>query len=84
MPADPHKQDESDDSEQRSFRALLAQAGRYSELAFIIPAGIIMGYLIGLGLDRWLHRSWLIIACVVAGVVAGFVQMIRRALELSK
>ena len=63
---------------------MLAQGLRYTEIAFYIPAAIVVGYLVGLGLKHWLHRDWLVVAGVVLGVAAGFVQMIRRALQLSK
>jgi F0F1-type ATP synthase assembly protein I len=75
---------DSSDSGRGSFQSMLAQAARFSELAFYIPAAIVVGYLIGLGLEHWLHRSWLLIVGVLLGVAAGFVQMIRRALQLSK
>lgn len=54
---------------------------RYSEIGFIIPAAIVLGYLVGKGLDHWLHRSWLPVAGVIFGVVAGFISMIRFALK---
>jgi F0F1-type ATP synthase assembly protein I len=51
---------------------------RYSEIAFIIPAAVVVGLLIGKLLDHWLHTHWLYIAGVIAGAVLGFVEMIRR------
>lgn len=54
---------------------------RYSEIGFIIPAAILLGYIVGKGLEHWLQKSWLPIAGVIFGVVAGFVSMIRLALK---
>jgi F0F1-type ATP synthase assembly protein I len=54
---------------------------RYSEIGFIIPAAILLGYLVGKGLEYWLHKPWLVVAGVIVGVVAGFVSMIRVALK---
>jgi hypothetical protein len=54
---------------------------RYSEIGFIIPVAIFLGYIVGKGLEHWLQRSWLPIAGVIFGVVAGFVSMIRLALK---
>ncbi len=54
---------------------------RYSEIGFIIPAAILLGYLIGKGLDHWLHKPWLVAAGVIFGVVAGFISMIRLAMK---
>jgi F0F1-type ATP synthase assembly protein I len=50
---------------------------RYSEIAFIIPAAVVVGLLIGKLLDHWLHTHWLFIAGVIVGGILGFVQMIR-------
>ncbi len=50
---------------------------RYSEIAFIIPAAIVVGWVVGKLLDYWLHTHWLLIAGVIVGAVLGFVQMIR-------
>ena len=67
-----------DQPESTSFRALIGQAARYSDIAFMIPAGMIVGYLAGALLSRWLPSKWTIVTCVLVGVVAGFVEMIRR------
>ena len=53
------------------------QIARYSQLAFVFPAAIVVGWLIGAALDHWLHRSWLYIAGILLGIVAGFVEFIR-------
>jgi len=50
---------------------------RYSEIAFIIPAGVVAGLLMGKLADYWLHSRWAVVAGVAIGAIAGFVQMIR-------
>lgn len=50
---------------------------RYSQIAFIIPAAIVVGLLIGKLFDYWLHTHWLYIVGVILGAIAGFVDMIR-------
>ncbi len=52
---------------------VLVQLANYSQLAFIFPAATVVGWLIGAGLDRWLHTSWLYLAGLILGIVAGFV-----------
>jgi F0F1-type ATP synthase assembly protein I len=32
-------------------------------------------------LDRWLHTTWLYIAGLIVGIIAGFVELIRAALS---
>ena len=50
---------------------------RYSEIAFIIPAAVIVGLLIGKLLDYWLHTHWLFLVGIIFGAIVGFIQMIR-------
>jgi F0F1-type ATP synthase assembly protein I len=62
----------------------LVSAARYSEIGFIIPAAVFLGYGLGWLLDHWLHTHWLYIAGVIFGAVVGFVQMIRTASVLMR
>lgn len=49
----------------------------YSQLALIFPAATVAGWLIGLGLDHWLHTTWIYLAGLILGIIAGFVELIR-------
>jgi F0F1-type ATP synthase assembly protein I len=60
------------------------QFARYSQLAFALPAATLVGWLAGLGLDRWLHTHWLYLAGIILGIVAGFVELLRTALRDTK
>jgi F0F1-type ATP synthase assembly protein I len=55
------------------------QMANYAQLAIIFPAATVIGWLIGAGLDRWLHTSWIYIVGLILGSVAGFVELIRTA-----
>ena len=57
----------------------LVTAARYSEIGFVIPAAVFLGYVLGRLADHWLGTSWIYIAGVVFGAIAGFVSMIRMA-----
>jgi len=57
------------------------QIAKYSQLAFVFPAATVAGWLVGAGLDRWLHATWLYLAGLILGIVAGFVELIRAALS---
>jgi F0F1-type ATP synthase assembly protein I len=50
---------------------------RYSQIAFIIPAAVVVGLLLGKLLDYWLHTHWLFLVGVIVGSIAGFIDMIR-------
>ena len=58
-------------------KSFLIQLAKYSQLAFIFPAATFAGWLIGAGLDRWLHTTWLYLVGLILGIVAGFVELIR-------
>jgi F0F1-type ATP synthase assembly protein I len=53
------------------------QIARYSQLAFAMPAATVVGWAIGVGLDHWLHTTWLYIPGLLIGILAGFVELIR-------
>ena len=53
--------------------------GRFTSLAFILPASTFAGYLIGYLLDRLFHtRPYLSLAFLILGIVAGFVELIKE------
>ena len=68
----------------RTERGFIAAIARYSEIGFIIPAALILGFVLGKLLDYWLHTTWLYLAGLIFGAVVGFVQMIRLALASTK
>ena len=53
------------------------QFGRYSQIAFMLPAGTVAGYLLGALLDRWLHVAWISAVGLILGTVAGLIELIR-------
>jgi F0F1-type ATP synthase assembly protein I len=69
------------DDNSKKERSTWIQMAKYSQLAFVFPAATVAGWLIGVGLDRWLHTTWLYIAGLVVGIVAGFVELIRTAMS---
>jgi F0F1-type ATP synthase assembly protein I len=62
----------------------LVSAARYSEMGFIIPAAVLLGFFLGKVLDHWLHTRWLYLVGLLFGAVVGFGQMIRMAMSASK
>jgi F0F1-type ATP synthase assembly protein I len=60
------------------------QIGRYSNLAFVLPAAIIAGLIIGHLLDRWLGKTWITLAGLFVGCIAGFAELIRGIIQSSK
>jgi F0F1-type ATP synthase assembly protein I len=57
----------------------LVSLARYSEMGFIIPAAVLLGFFLGKLADYWLHTKWLYLVGLLFGAVVGFWQMIRVA-----
>jgi ATP synthase protein I len=57
----------------------LVTAESMIQLAIALPAGCVIGWLVGSWLDRHFHQSWISIAGILLGAVAGFVQIFRTA-----
>ena len=60
------------------------QVGRYSQIALMLPAGVVVGWLVGSALDRWLHTSWISIVGLFLGIAAGMIELIRTVLRDTK
>jgi F0F1-type ATP synthase assembly protein I len=65
-------------------RKLWLQLARYSQLALVLPACTVVGLLIGWGLEKWLHRDWLLIVGLLLGIAAGFVELVRTVTSSEK
>ncbi len=55
----------------------IVRAERLLQIAIILPLSVVIGWLIGAGLDKWLHQHWIYVAGIVFGAVAGFVEVFR-------
>jgi F0F1-type ATP synthase assembly protein I len=71
----------SNDPEDSNKKSAWLQLAKYSQLAVIFPAATVVGWLIGAALDHWLHTTWLYLAGLLLGIVAGFVELIRTVMS---
>jgi F0F1-type ATP synthase assembly protein I len=62
----------------------LVEAEKLMQIALLIPCATLVGWLIGAGLDKWLHQTWIFIPGLLLGATAGFVQMFRTVLQHTK
>ena len=76
----PELPPEKRDREENIWR----QIGRYSNLGFVLPAAVVVGLVIGHMLDRWLNTSWMTLAGLLVGCVAGFIELIRGVIKAGK
>ncbi len=83
--ADPTPEGEDRDRQDAGRKEnFWVQAARYSQLAFIFPAALVVGWLVGTGLDHWLHTTWLYLAGILLGIAAGFFELIRTVMRDTK
>jgi F0F1-type ATP synthase assembly protein I len=57
----------------------LVKAESMIQLAIALPAGCVIGWLVGSWLDRHFHQGWISIVGILLGALAGFVQIFRMA-----
>lgn len=72
----------ADQKQDRNESAAVIWA-RYSQIAFIIPAAVVIGLFLGKLLDYWLHTRWLFLVGIIVGAIAGFVDVIRTIVRQS-
>jgi F0F1-type ATP synthase assembly protein I len=71
-------------AEQSSALKSLVQVESLIQLALMLPIATVVGWLIGVGLDKWLHQHWIYILGLILGAAAGFVQIFRVVLAQAK
>jgi F0F1-type ATP synthase assembly protein I len=78
--------DESQDGKDRRQEIMrtAVKADRMIEMALTLPASVFVGWLLGLGLDRWLHQHWIYMAGIFLGIGAGFMQIFRLLRDLER
>jgi F0F1-type ATP synthase assembly protein I len=57
----------------------LVKAESMIQFAIALPAGCVIGWLLGSWLDHRLHQSWIGILGILLGAAAGFIQIVRTA-----
>lgn len=57
-------------------KSVWVQVGRYSQFAFMLPAGTVAGWLLGSLLDRWLHTRWIGAVGLILGTAGGLIELI--------
>ena len=62
----------------------LVQAESMVQLALALPAGCLIGWFIGMLLDRHFHTDWIQVVGIIVGAVAGFVQIFTTASKFMK
>jgi ATP synthase protein I len=69
----------SDDQDRKQSTAVIW--ARYSQIAFVLPAAVVVGLLLGKLFDYWFHTHWIFLAGIIIGAIAGFVDIIRTVMR---
>ena len=60
---------------------VVQQYGKYYAVVFLVPSAVLIGFLIGYGLDKLFRTGFLKIIFLFLGLAAGMIELVR---ELSK
>jgi F0F1-type ATP synthase assembly protein I len=58
----------------------LVEAEKLVQIAFVLPAAVLIGWLGGAWLDSCLHQSWIALVGIILGSISGMVSAIRMAI----
>jgi ATP synthase protein I len=61
--------------------ATLVQAEKMMQIALLLPSAAFVGWLMGAGLDKLFHTTWIAAAGIVFGGVAGLVYVVRLVMS---
>lgn len=78
---EPEKPKQGEPFSRSESMKLLIKAERLTQIAFVLPAAVLVGWGIGALLDMWLHTTWIYIVGLVLGAVAGMFEAVRQALR---
>ena len=56
------------------------QAEKMMQIALMLPCAAFIGWAAGVGLDHLFHQTWIAMAGVVFGIIAGLIGAIRMAM----
>lgn len=57
----------------------LVKAESFIQLAIAMPAGCVIGWLVGEALDKHFHQHWIGVVGILVGAVGGFIQIFTMA-----
>jgi ATP synthase protein I len=84
MPDDPNNPAPNNPDNNKPGLHELVKAESMVQLALALPAGCLIGWVVGAWLDKHFHQSWIAIAGIVLGAVAGFIQIFTTASRFMK
>jgi ATP synthase protein I len=77
----PNSERKSQSSGARDGMNTFVQAERLLQIAFVLPAAVLIGWAGGALLDKWLHIHWIYIVGLLFGAAAGLFEAVRQAMQ---
>lgn len=66
-------------------REWIRKAGLASSIGLVLVVSTVIGYGLGLLLQRVFHTGdWIVFICLLLGIAAGFVEMFRIVMEITR
>lgn len=63
--------------------ASLVEAEKMMQVAVLLPSSAFVGWLIGAGLDKLFHQSWITLVGIIFGGISGIVYVVRLVIATS-
>ena len=60
--------------------ASLAEAERMIQISVLLPSSAFVGWLIGAGLDKLFHQTWIALVGILFGGISGIVYVVRMVI----
>lgn len=77
----PNPEQKSQSSASRDGLNTFVQAERLLQIAFVLPAAVLIGWAAGALFDKWLHTHWIYIVGLLFGAAAGLFEVVRQAMH---
>jgi F0F1-type ATP synthase assembly protein I len=72
-----HRPEAGQRSKLSSGLASLAEAEKMVQISILLPSSAFIGWLMGAGLDKLLHQTWISLVGILFGGVSGLVYVVR-------
>ena len=72
---------ENKQNEPQSEKKSWVEAEKYIQLGIMLPVAVVVGYFLGSFLDDKFGTTWIKLAGLFVGIIAGFVQLARIAMS---
>lgn len=67
-----------------SSLASLVEAEKMIQVAVLLPSSAFVGWIIGAGLDKLFHQTWISLLGILFGGISGIVYVVRMVVESSR